>query len=144
MSKQQGPKEIDFYKLTKSELEIMNVLWSSEVPLMATEFVKVNTELNLSTVRARLQKLLRHNYIEVADHQLTGTTITRSYVPFIAKSEYRRMNALETFTDIVQTHEELSSSLFLLTLLDAKSTMGLSVKDIEEMEQLLKERKKAL
>lgn len=75
-------------KLTKKQEEVMNVLWESETPMIASEIVKKRDDFNINTVQATLRTLVKKKYIEIAEIVYSGTVLTRSYRPLIQKSEF--------------------------------------------------------
>ena len=70
------------------QLEIMKILWESDKPLIASDFVKRNKDLNINTVQACLRVLTNIKAIEVADIVYSGTVLSRSYIPLISQEEY--------------------------------------------------------
>lgn len=70
------------------QLEIMKMLWESDKPLIASDFVKKNKDLNINTVQACLRVLTNIKAIEVADIVYSGTVLSRSYIPLISQEEY--------------------------------------------------------
>lgn len=75
-------------RLSDRELEVMQVLWASETPVIASEIQKLNSELNINTIQAVLRKLLQKKMIEVADIVYSGTVLSRSYKPIVSADEY--------------------------------------------------------
>lgn len=53
-------------KLTKKQVEIMKIFWASEHPLAASDILKLDESMNINTIRASIQSLLKADYIEVA------------------------------------------------------------------------------
>ena len=77
-----------FSKLTSREVDIMNILWASEKPLIASEIADSRPDLTVNTVQAVLRKLLKYQLIEVADIVYSGTVLSRSYRPTITSEEF--------------------------------------------------------
>lgn len=65
-----------FSKLTSREVDIMNILWASEKPLIASEIADSRPDLTVNTVQAVLRKLLKYQLIEVADIVYSGTVLS--------------------------------------------------------------------
>ena len=80
-------------RITKKQLEIMKILWSSDKPLIASEILKRNDSLNINTVQACLRALVNKQFIKVADIVYSGTVLTRSYTP---PGYYRESKSLLT------------------------------------------------
>lgn len=53
-------------KLTKKQVEIMKIFWANEHPLAASDILKLDESMNINTIRASIQSLLKADYIEVA------------------------------------------------------------------------------
>lgn len=73
--------------LTQKQEDIMNILWESDTPLIASEIEKKREDLNINTVQSTLRTLLKKNYIEVADIVYSGTVLSRSYRPLLKREE---------------------------------------------------------
>lgn len=63
------------------ELDVLNVLWKSAEPMMATDIVNSKQGLTQSTVTAVLRKLLREELVEVAGITHSGRVLSRTYRP---------------------------------------------------------------
>jgi len=81
-------------ELKKRQLEVMDVLWEADEPMIASEIVKAREDLNVNTVQAALRSLVKKNYIEVADIVYSGTVLSRRYKTLITKEDYK--NSIET------------------------------------------------
>ena len=46
-------------KLTKKQVEIMKIFWASEHPLAASDILKLDESMNINTIRASIQSLLK-------------------------------------------------------------------------------------
>lgn len=129
-------------KLTNRELEIMSILWNSEVPLMASEIVKLGNELTINTVQAVLKKLLARNYIEIADIGYSGTVLSRSYKPTLTADEYEMNKMLDSYRRM--TDKSNGMSRFVATLLEEEKNTSQLLSEIEELETILKSKKEDL
>lgn len=81
-------------ELKKRQLEVMDVLWEADEPMIASEIVKAREDLNVNTEQAALRSLVKKNYIEVADIVYSGTVLSRRYKTLITKEDYT--NSIET------------------------------------------------
>ena len=81
-------------ELKKRQLEVMDVLWEADEPMIASEIVKAREDLNVNTVQAALRSLVKKNYSEVADIVYSGTVLSRRYKTLITKEDYT--NSIET------------------------------------------------
>ena len=66
-------KKKKFPKLTSREIDILNILWENEKPLIASEIADARSDLTINTVQAVLRKLLKYQLVEVADIVYSGT-----------------------------------------------------------------------
>lgn len=85
-------------QLSKRELDVMNVLWNSDKPLVASEIAQINSKLSINTVHTVLKSLLKDNFVEVSDIVYSGTVLTRSYVPVAKIADYISENFLSDIT----------------------------------------------
>ena len=81
-------KKKKFPKLTSREIDILNILWENEKPLIASEIADARSDLTINTVQAVLRKLLKYQLVEVADIVYSGTVLSRSYRPTITSEEF--------------------------------------------------------
>lgn len=63
------------------ELDVLNILWKSEEPMMATDIVNAGEGLTQSTVTAVLRKLLHAKLVEVVGVTHSGKVLSRTYRP---------------------------------------------------------------
>lgn len=81
--------------LTKRQEDVMNILWDAKEPMIASEIVKMRTDLNINTVQAALRSLTKKNYIEVAEIVYSGTVLSRSYQAIVKREEVPNETANE-------------------------------------------------
>ena len=76
--------------LTKSELEIMDVLWDSNVPLSRGELLEQSTDKNWkdSSVHILLNGLLQKGVIYEAGFVKRSKTYGRTFAPQMSREEY--------------------------------------------------------
>ena len=96
-------KKKKFPKLTSREVDIMNILWTSGKPLIASEIADCRPDLTINTVQAVLRKLLKYQLVEVADIVYSGTVLSRSYRPTITSEEFA---VHEVTSDYLDTEED--------------------------------------
>ena len=54
-------------KITGKQLDIMKVLWDSDVPFTASGITETDPELNINTVNVGIRQLIDKDYIKIAD-----------------------------------------------------------------------------
>ena len=118
-------------KLSNRELDIMLVLWNSDHPLPAPDTPKINETLSVNTVQAVLKKMLKNNYIKVADIIYHGTVLTRTYEPVLTHEDY----ILSQLNDTSLTASGLAAAL----VKQEKNS-----ENLEELEQIIKKQKQLL
>lgn len=74
--------------LTKKENQVMSILWQSEKPLTAHQIKEVDENLSIYTIQQVLQRLLKMNYIKIAEINYSGTVFARFYTPALSKTDY--------------------------------------------------------
>lgn len=122
-------------KLSGRELDVMNVLWSVERPLVASEICKANPSLSINTVQAVLKGLLKRNLIRIAGIVYSGTVLTRSYETVLSASDY----SISQFKDsLAVINKDVSTVGLIAALLEREDN---EEEVINELEELLKERK---
>ena len=118
------------------ELDVLNILWKADQPLMATDIVNAGKGLTQSTVTAVLRKLLREKLVEVVGVTHSGKVLSRTYRP----SESSREIILQNFTDNYTSFRDIiPKSTLVAALLDANRTPEENKKDVAEMKSMLKE-----
>ncbi len=75
-------------KLSNKELDVMQVFWNSDEALASSDIPKIESTLNINTVRVAIKNLLQKSVIEVADIAQRGTVLTRTYRPTISFEDY--------------------------------------------------------
>lgn len=120
-------------KLTQSQLNIMKILWNEKKPMIASDFIQLDSSMNLNSVQSALRSLLKKKYIEVSDIVYSGKVLTRSYVPVVSSEDY----ASENINGVVK---DLLSSNILFQYVESEN----NIEVIERLQKKLEERKKAL
>ena len=119
--------------ITKKQLEIMKILWSSDKPLIASEILKRNDSLNINTVQACLRALVNKQFIKVADIVYSGTVLTRSYTPIVTQDEYLDF----AYQDIVGKGKSTS---LIASLIDSET----SPEELDLIEKMIQQKKQEL
>lgn len=98
--------------LTKKENEVMSILWQSDKPLTAHMITEIEQSLSIYTVQQVLQRLLKMNYVEIAEINYSGTVFARYYTPAISQTDYiqfllRANGPYEIASNFIEsTHDE--------------------------------------
>lgn len=135
------PRQHNIFNLTNREIDILNILWTNKEPLVASDIVKKDHTLTINTVQATLRKLLKKKLIEVADIVYSGTVLCRSYRPSMNSEEF----ALQEFAAQFQILDQnITASNLVATLLEQEEDDAATLKEINKLEILLKEKKEFL
>lgn len=81
-------------ELTKSEMEIMDVLWNEKVAMSRSDLIERNTEKSWkdSSVHILLNGLLQKGAIQEAGFVRRSKTYGRTFVPTLTREEYFATN----------------------------------------------------
>lgn len=120
-------------RITKKQLEVMKILWSSDKPLIESEILKRNDSLNINTVQACLRALVNKQFIKVADIVYSGTVLTRSYTPIVTQDEYLDF----AYQDIVGKGK---ASSLIASLIDSET----SPEELDLIEKMIQQKKQEL
>ncbi|HHX61297.1 MAG TPA: BlaI/MecI/CopY family transcriptional regulator [Epulopiscium sp.] len=121
-------------RITNKEKDVLEMLWNSDTPLLASDIPKLNPSLSISTVQLALRNLLSKNIIEVANIVYSGTVLSRSYHPLISREDF----FIKSFKNL---DKAITTQNIVATLLKHEKNEANTIK---ELEQLLEERKKQL
>lgn len=119
-------------RLSDRELDVMQILWASEKPMIASDILKQNPSLNINTVQASIRKLLSREMIRIADIVYSGTVLCRSYEPVISCEQYMLIEL-----NSVLPCSSKGRSAFLCSLVEE----GVSEEELDELMQMIKEHK---
>lgn len=121
-------------KLTGREMDILNILWVAENPLIASDIAKEDETLTINTVQATLRKLLQKQLIEVADIVYSGTVLTRSYRPTDASKSL----ALEVLsTQLYNMKKMVSAPKLIAAYLNLEKDSEAKANVISQLEDIL-------
>lgn len=123
-------------ELTKSELEVMNVLWQASRPLSRSEILTLSTSKTWkdSSIHILLNGLLNKNAIKEAGYVRSGKTFGRLYAANISCQEYYAKNVF------AGSSKEVLPMLFSALI----QSDGISPELINELEDMLEKRKREL
>ncbi len=121
-------------QLTKSELQIMDVLWAAERPLSRSDLLEQSEEKKWkdSSVHILLNGLLRKGAIREAGFVKRSKTYGRTFAPTLSREEY--------FAITVYSYPHKPDTVGLIAaLLNREETTR---EELEAVEQLVRERLK--
>lgn len=102
-------------QLNPRELDVLNILWKSEEPMMATDIVNAGEGLTQSTVTAVLRKLLKEELVDVVGITHSGRVLSRTYRPTDASREVILQNFTDTYNSFSNVINEATICAAILT-----------------------------
>lgn len=124
--------------ITNRERDVLEVLWTSNNPLLASDIPKINPSLSIISVQLALRNLLFKKIIEVADIVHSGTVLSRSYRSLISKEDFISNEVIRNFKDL---NRAITTKNIVATLLQNEKNESETIK---ELEKLLEDRKNSL
>ena len=120
-------------ELTKSEMEIMDVLWAADGPLSRSELLERSEEKTWkdSSVHILLNGLLQKNAIREAGYVKRSKTYGRTFLPTLTREEY--------FATTIFSHRHKPQIVGLFAALLERP--DITSADIEQIEVLVQSRK---
>jgi len=120
------------FALSKRELDVMNVLWAEDEPMIASKIPEKRPGLSINTVQSVLKKLLQRGFVEVAQIVQSGTVLSRSYSPAITPEEYA---IAYIKAEICPFSRPISKAGVLNALFDGEENDEELIKELEEFIQ---------
>ena len=120
-------------ELTKSEMEIMDVLWAADGPLSRSDLLERSEEKTWkdSSVHILLNGLLQKNAIREAGYVKRSKTYGRTFLPTLTREEY--------FATTIFSHRHKPRIVGLFAALLQRQ--DITAEDLAQIESLLAERK---
>lgn len=119
--------------LNTRELDILNILWNSGVPMTSSDIVNAGNGLSQSTVQAVLRKLLNVNLVKVSGITHSGNVLSRQYEPEASSKDIILHQFLEdyrNFSNIISKEELLTS---IVKLSDDTETRKSEIKELKRV-----------
>lgn len=84
------PTERGMCMMTKSEKQIMDLLWSVDKPLSCTEIIQMSGDKTWkdSYVHSLIKSLMKKDLVEVVSFELVSRSYARKFVPKLTKESY--------------------------------------------------------
>lgn len=123
-------------ELTKSEMQIMDVLWESDTPVSRSDLLERSEEKTWkdSSVHILLNGLLAKDAIQEVGLVKRSKTYGRTFIPRMTREEY--------FATTIFSHTHKPQLVGLIQALLSREDITAS--EIEQIEELVKEKKKSL
>ena len=128
-------------QLNPRELDVLNILWKSNDPMMATDIVNAKLGLTQSTVTAVLRKLLNENLVEVVGITHSGRVLSRTYRP----TEISKEVIIKDFTASYNSFSDvISESALCAAILTEDKSPEKAKAEIKKLKNMLSEYEKSL
>ena len=121
-------------ELTRSEMEIMDVLWASDVPLSRADILAKSDQKSWkdSSVHILLNGLLQKGAIREAGFVKRSKTYGRTFAPTLTREEY--------FATTIYSHRHKPDMVGLFAALLKRK--DITAEQLSQMEALIAQRKK--
>lgn len=127
-------------KLTKREKDVMRILWEAEEALLVSEIV--NREGGtIYSVQRIMQSLLRKGMVVVDGYAYNNKTLGRKFKPLVS-SESIESEVIQELTGTL-LNKNITASHLLASLLPTDNSND-TLKELNELEEMIKERKKQI
>lgn len=119
-------------KMTKSEKQVMELLWKSDKPLSCTEIVQLSPDKTWmdSYVHSLLKSLMKKGIVKIESFELISRSYARKFAPAV-DFEYYHMHS--SFTD-----DELADPEILKNFLKAALEKTDNIEDVNRIEDILR------
>ena len=120
-------------RLTKSEMEIMTVLWEADHPLSRTEILENSKEKSWkdSSIHILLNSMLEKGAVEVAGFEKMGSHYGRTYAPALSESQYAAQQ-IKSMSSYKKSQGQAMRCIFS-ALLDDSNVDDETLRDLEKM-----------
>ncbi len=117
-------------RLSNREYDIMQILWNSGKPMLASDILKADADMNINTVQSTLRNLLSRNLVCVANIITSGKVLARTYAPVVSADDY----ILSELRDILPSEPQRRTAFFE-AYIQMCSDKELALDELEQMIQ---------
>ena len=128
-------------RLNPRELDVLNILWSTDKEMTSTDIVNEMRGLTQSTVIAVLRKLAKDGFVEVAGVTHSGKVLSRTYRPTESSKEYITQHFTE---DYASFNNVISQSDMCAAILQINSTPEKTKSEISKLKSIIADYEKTL
>lgn len=128
-------------RLNRRELDVLNILWKTDVAMTSTDIINEMCGLTQSTVIAVLRRLLKEGLVEVSGVTHSGKVLSRTYRPTVASRDV----IMDHFAaDYAQFKEVIAQSDLCAAILHVDEEPGKLKAEIKKLKGFLSEWEKKL
>ena len=128
-------------RLNPRELDVLNILWSTDKEMTSTDIVNEMRGLTQSTVIAVLRKLAKDGFVEVAGVTHSGKVLSRTYRPTESSKEYITQHFTEDYASFINV---ISQSDMCAAILQINSTPEKTKSEISKLKSIIADYEKTL
>ena len=128
-------------RLNPRELDVLNILWSTDKEMTSTDIVNEMRGLTQSTVIAVLRKLAKDGFVEVAGVTHSGKVLSRTYRPTESSKEYITQHFTEDYASFTNV---ISQSDMCAAILHINSTPEKTKSEISKLKSIIADYEKTL
>ena len=121
-------------KLSKRQIDILNIFFTTNKPLMASEIAILCTEIPLITINQTLKKMLENGLVEVESFAKSGKVYSRKYIPTMSKEEFESFERPKKKNPLLN----FSASKLIATYVEHKKGDDV-LADLDELEKAINE-----
>ena len=116
--------------MTKSEKQVMDLLWSTDKPLSCSEIVELSGDKTWkdSYVHSLIKSLMKKGIVKIETFELISRSYARKFAPKVTKEEYY-------LNEYLQESPENKMPALFAAFADADPNEG----DMKEIEQIIKD-----
>ena len=115
------------------ELEILNILWNSDVALTSADIIEEGNRLSQSTVQAVLRKLLNEGLVQVEGVTHSGNVLSRTYKPTEASRDVITKQFVNNYSDIQNIVSKRSIFAAMLNMETDSDKRKAEIEDLKKM-----------
>jgi len=115
------------------ELEILNILWNSDVALTSSDIIEEGNRLSQSTVQAVLRKLLKDGLVQVEGVTHSGNVLSRTYKPTEASRDVITKQFVNNYSGIQNIVSKQSIFAAMLNMETDSEKRKAEIQDLKEM-----------
>jgi len=116
------------------ELEILNILWNSDVALTSADIIEEGNRLSQSTVQAVLRKLLNEGLVQVEGVTHSGNVLSRTYKPTEASRDVITKQFVNNYSGIQNI---VSKRSIFAAMLDMETDSKKRKAEIDDLKKML-------
>ncbi len=128
-------------KLTKRQLDIMRILWASEIPMKASEIAQVNGGCSIDSVQPIIKSLIKKGLVEVDEVVYSRNVLARKFKATVSADSIEMGLIKNVLGDLVS--KNITASRLVAAFLPEDND-DKTLEELNELEQLIKERKEQL